>query len=291
MAFGKGARAEVQAGMDGGAFARRGRASVPGSGSQGEVKELLHGSQEGQAPRWRPPMQPVPIDVSTGPPPPPLQSKLGVVRERRQPNEELEQRRQHAVESAKAFHEARAMNQNARGKAQSNCAPFAVGDIPVGESQPSSGRVSPGVLRERNRSRPASRELEAVKADKEKAALLREIEEAAAEARRSVDDGTAFWAARAVAEQGRSRNRGAGLFDGPEASVARGHHASPTSDREQCATLYPDDAAGSFHAAKAARELALERNRGGEAARVFGDAAQPPMPPARDARPNIINWS
>ncbi|CAE8680066.1 unnamed protein product, partial [Polarella glacialis] len=278
MAFGKGARVEVASGMVSEA-GRRSRAPVPGSGGPGELRELLHGPEDPQQSRWRPPAQPSgPINASTGPPPPLLYSKTGVARDRRQTSEDTDQRRQFAEESAKAFHDARVSSQNARGKAFSNAAPFAVQEGCDGA--PFGGVPAEGVLRERNRSRPSSRELEAVKADSGMTSLLREIEETAAEARRGEAE-ESFRAARSVAEQVRTRNRGgAGIFsmeaeDHADPPAHHGYQQQQQQPQQQFGTMHPSDlgpgAADSFQEARAGRQQALGRNRG-EADGIFGSA-------------------
>ncbi|CAE8612964.1 unnamed protein product, partial [Polarella glacialis] len=129
--------------------------------------------------------------------------------------------------------------------------------------------------------------------------LLREIEETAAEARRGEAE-ESFRAARSVAEQVRTRNRGgAGIF-----SMEAEDHADPPAHhgyqqhqqqqpQQQFGTMHPSNlgpgAADSFQEARAGRQQALGRNRG-EADGIFGSAPPLPQPPTRGDRQNIISW-
>jgi len=134
------------------------------------------------------------VDLSTGPPAPALQSKLGVPRERRPLGDaELQARRHQSELSAKAYQEARAACLSTQGRSKVTSIPFAGEEL--GQEAEVTNPV-PGVLKERNRSRPASREVEEVKADAEKTMLLRDIEMAAAELREDEEAAAALAALR-----------------------------------------------------------------------------------------------
>mmetsp|Transcript_69458 Transcript_69458/g.122849 ORF Transcript_69458/g.122849 Transcript_69458/m.122849 type:complete len:275 (-) Transcript_69458:88-912(-) len=259
--------------MDAGAFERRrGRASMPNHGT-GEVGSLLHGHQVQEHPRWRPPVAPEPIDASTGPPRSNLPSQLGIPRERRPPSEtELEHRRQLAEASAQAFHDARSACDNARSRAAAGAIALAALEkehLAASEKEPEERPV----LRERNRSRPCSRELEDVKADAEKTMLLRDIEAAAADARQE-DACDAYLAARAVADKGRSRNHAALAGD-----VIFGGQAGAESTQRA-----PKKKA--FDGYGSAAGLVSRRENDG----IFAKETSLPPPPARGGQ-NIIHWN
>eukprot|EP00933_Yihiella_yeosuensis_P034006 TRINITY_DN27575_c0_g1_i1.p1 TRINITY_DN27575_c0_g1~~TRINITY_DN27575_c0_g1_i1.p1 ORF type:complete len:375 (+),score=89.69 TRINITY_DN27575_c0_g1_i1:68-1126(+) len=239
--FSKGERDQVSSGgsVDAGPFQRRGR--MPGPADAGEVADVIFGGKQAQPLGWKPPSLPQPINASTGPPAPAMYSKIGNARPRRQPDEhEIEQRRYQAEESAKAFHDAHNLGRDVRGRANpaaSPLAPAAGPGPPVDEQAGLAGNVGapqPGVLRERNCSRPSSRELEAVKADAGMSGLFRDIEVAAAEARHNVDvaaAGESYWDAKAVAQQTRNRNRSAG-------SNILGHESASNVPLNMESTLY-----------------------------------------------------
>lgn len=362
-------RDEVPVGpsLGAGPASKQGRAAVSGSSGLGsEAKQLLYGDQDPhqQTRGWRPPVMPGPVDAATGPPAPTLQSKLGVPRERRPPSEaELQLRQQSADEASKAYQEARASCRDVRERASQARVPFAVAG-----AEGSAGELTqPYGQGERTRSRPASRELEEVKADAEKTMLLREIEQAAAAAslremeeaeaaaaalremdalaalremesaaapnagkdpvagRRS-EAANAYYASRAVAEQGRARNRGDGL-------VFPDGKAGPRPEPPRMLQLEPgagSEAADAYFASRVVADQGRVRNRGtsavfpgpaaaaeepgksphqqrqrqsdfgyGAAGRpahkdedfsIFGTPSTMSAPPARAGGQNIITW-
>eukprot|EP00930_Biecheleria_cincta_P093411 TRINITY_DN8376_c0_g1_i1.p1 TRINITY_DN8376_c0_g1~~TRINITY_DN8376_c0_g1_i1.p1 ORF type:complete len:367 (-),score=65.78 TRINITY_DN8376_c0_g1_i1:190-1290(-) len=294
-------RDEVPVGpsLGAGPASKQGRALVQGSSGVGsEAKQLLYGDQEPQQTRgWRPPVMPGPVDVTSGPPAPALQSKLGVARERRPPNEaELQLRRQNAEEASKVYQEARASCRDVRERASQAKVPYA-----VGSTEGSTAELNQP-YEQRTRSRPASRELEEVEADAEKTMLLRDIQDAAAEASlremeeaeaaaaalremdaaaglretesaaipnagrgpvpgRKSEAADAYYASRTVAEQGRARNRGDGLVF-PDAK------SGPSPEPPRKLQLQPDagsEAADAYFASRAVADQGRTRNRGASA--------------------------
>lgn len=285
-----------------GPASKQGKAAVSGSSGNGlEAKQLLYGDQDSQQQTrgWRPPVMPGPVDAATGPPAPVLQSKLGVPRERRPPSEsELQLRQQSAEEASKAYQAARVSCRDFRERASQARVPFAV----AGAEGSAEDFTQPYGQGERTRSRPASRELEEVKADAEKTMLLREIEDATAAAslreieeaeaaaaalremdalaalremessavpnagrdpvaRRRSEAADAYYASRAVADQGRARNRGDGMLF-PDAKAQQRPEPPRILQLEPGVSL---EAADAYFASRAVADQGRVRNRGASA--------------------------
>mmetsp|Transcript_66294 Transcript_66294/g.194422 ORF Transcript_66294/g.194422 Transcript_66294/m.194422 type:complete len:383 (+) Transcript_66294:68-1216(+) len=246
MSFLKGARENPGQVVTTGEHHRTGKAPVvPLKVGADGAKGLIYGDEEHVGGRpWRPTPQQAPqrVDTRTGPPPPViLSSKLGTHRDRRPPDaEEADRLRKFHEESAQAFQDARALNQqNKHGQAT---------------------RANPLKEEKKSTPRPLREQPPPAQVDPELTAMFAGIEEAATMQRMSVDDAVdPYLQSRVAATQQRTKGRGEGIF--PEAAPE-----SPAAhERVTPKAAFTDEQAASNYAdARLAREQASGRNRRSE---------------------------
>lgn len=247
-----------------------------------EAKDLIFGDAPPPGPLRgsRPPPQPAGswhVDASTGPPASLMPSRVGPGRTRRPTDSEEDALRRFNEDAAQAFRDSRAARQQTKDAQGKVASPFACAEAEPGQaaSRPESfGR------------RPSRERREGPQVDREMAELLSGIEQTAAELDH-VSAADAYLEAQAVAERGRARARGHGIFgDAPAEEVTIRRDAAPASLQQG---PFDAQAAAGYDEARLQRQQALAKSRGA-AGGIFACDEPKRAPPPRGAGSNIISW-